>query len=85
MTPSNTANLNKAAEFLERAFGEFESLPEAGESSLLGKISGKLLEAFALLHETNPELLSVEMRDRVKSRLEQEKPRSGRDTFNTGF
>jgi|GEM_PF-4206057 len=85
MKPSKPANFNLAVETLERAFGEFGVLSEAEESSLLNKVSAKLLEAFTLLHEKDPELLSPEMRGRVAESLEKVKPRSGRDTFNTGF
>lgn len=85
MNPSKPANLNKAVESLELAFGEFASIPGSSDSSLLSKVSGKLMEAFALLHETDPGLLSGEMRERVEERVEKGKPRAGRDTFNTGF
>jgi hypothetical protein len=85
MTPNKPASIDKAIEILERAYVEFESIPEAGESSLLNKVSTKMLEVFTLLHEKDPDLLSAEMCERVQERLAREKRRSGRDTFNTGF
>ena len=85
MNPKELETIKKAAGHMEIALQVMEKILEATNNRPLYLAMGSMVEGLRHLHETDPTLLNPESHARVEALLEKEKPKPGRDSFNTGF
>ena len=85
MNPQEIKSIHMAAGQIESALKRLEDLLEETNNQLIYKTSGSLIQALRLLYEFDPELLTPDTRARMEALALADKPKSGRNTFNTGF
>ncbi|HKP94534.1 MAG TPA: hypothetical protein VJ385_02135 [Fibrobacteria bacterium] len=85
MNPQESKAVRTAARQIESALKVFEDYLEDSNSEALYKSCGNLIQVLRHLHGMDPTLVAEENRARIEALLLKEKPKSGRDTFTTGF
>lgn len=85
MDQKSFPSLQIAATALESALEEFETIGESEDCQPLRKSAERLIDVLVLLHGLDPDLLNAKSLARIADRAEAAKPKSGRNSFNTGF
>lgn len=85
MNPQEMQSIRKAAGQIESALKTLEDLLEETNNRLVYQSSGNLVQALRCLHGFDGTLLCEENRIRMEALAEAEKPKAGRNSFNTGF
>jgi hypothetical protein len=85
MNPQELQSIQKAAGQIESALKALEDVLEHTNSHLIFKSSGGLVQALRFLHDFDGALLTPENRVRMDALAVAEKPKSGRNSFTTGF
>ena len=86
MTPKNIDTLKTGAKHLETFLVACEGILDASNNRPLYLASRSMEQAFKHLFEMDPSVLSPEITARIQTLIENENPpKGGRNTFNTGF
>ncbi len=85
MNPTELALIKKASGELEKVLKSFENILEEKNNQNLYRASEGIISALKFLHEMDGSNLNPENQNRISEINEKSKPKSGRDSFNTGF
>ncbi len=85
MNPQEMKSIHKAAGQIESALKALEDLLQETNNQSVYKASGSLVQALRFLHEFDATVLTAEIRARMEALAAADKPKSGRNTFTTGF
>ena len=85
MNPQEMKSIRIAAGQIESALKGMEDVLEQTNGQLVYKSSGCLVQALRFLYDFDIALLTPENQARMEELAAAEKPKSGRNSFNTGF